>query len=136
MCVDVSSGLLYLSNLGIIHCDLAARNVLVASDYTCLISDFGLSRNVRNIVSGSENEEDILPVRWAAPELLQMQHPSSKSYVSIIFSFFCNYFSFSCLDLKLFGLDNFCPLFYVICFDSFFTIPVLSSQKSMYLLAL
>ncbi len=38
---DIANGMEYISNLNIIHKDLAARNILLDANYNCKISDFG-----------------------------------------------------------------------------------------------
>eukprot|EP00037_Helgoeca_nana_P031582 m.405162 g.405162 ORF g.405162 m.405162 type:complete len:173 (+) comp28426_c0_seq2:401-919(+) len=42
-CHDTASGLHYLASRRIVHRDIAARNVLLDSAYTCKVSDFGMS---------------------------------------------------------------------------------------------
>eukprot|EP00050_Salpingoeca_kvevrii_P018412 m.74042 g.74042 ORF g.74042 m.74042 type:complete len:589 (+) comp8043_c0_seq3:141-1907(+) len=42
--LDIASGLKYLFEQGILHCDLSRRNVFVDSRLFCKIGDFGLSR--------------------------------------------------------------------------------------------
>ncbi|XP_035682662.1 fibroblast growth factor receptor 2-like [Branchiostoma floridae] len=64
---DVAKGMTFLSSKKILHRDLATRNVLVAEDKTCKVSDFGFSRE------GDEYERTTktrLPIRWMAPESL------------------------------------------------------------------
>ncbi len=39
--IDIASGMEYISGFGIVHKDLAARNVLVDASFNCKISDFG-----------------------------------------------------------------------------------------------
>ncbi|XP_048478241.1 tyrosine-protein kinase receptor Tie-1-like [Plutella xylostella] len=78
---QVALGMKYVSGQGIIHRDLACRNVLLSEDGVCKIGDFGLSRDV--------NKEDIyvrqtnmaLPIRWMAPESLTVGETSVKSDV-------------------------------------------------------
>ena len=67
----------------IIHRDLAARNILVDHNKNTKISDFGLSRNLRDL--GSEMYEQktkgALPIRWMAPESLYFSVFTPKSDV-------------------------------------------------------
>ena len=65
---DCAEGLMYLTERGYLHRDVAARNVLLNSEYRGKIADFGLSR---------ESQDDTyyisrggaVPVRWTAPEV-------------------------------------------------------------------
>lgn len=41
MGIDIARGMVYLSEQGYVHRDLATRNVLVGSEMQCKISDFG-----------------------------------------------------------------------------------------------
>ncbi|CAI8005724.1 Insulin receptor [Geodia barretti] len=47
-CRHIASGMTYLSGKGFVHRDLAARNILVANDEVCKISDFGMSRALKD----------------------------------------------------------------------------------------
>ena len=78
ICMDVASGMNYLSSLKIVHRDLAARNVLVSSDLTCKISDFGMSRFDRRLVEASDFD-GLVAIRWAAPEAVNYCRFTVKS---------------------------------------------------------
>ena len=77
------SSLIYNIYFQIIHRDLAARNILVDHTKNTKISDFGLSRNLRDL--GSEMYEQktkgALPIRWMAPESLYFSVFTPKSDV-------------------------------------------------------
>jgi serine/threonine protein kinase len=75
----IASGMYHLHAEKIIHRDLAARNVLLSSDLTPKVSDFGQSR----IDSGNENttKSDTGPLKWMAPESILEKSYSVKSDV-------------------------------------------------------
>ncbi|XP_078665754.1 tyrosine kinase receptor Cad96Ca-like [Branchiostoma floridae x Branchiostoma belcheri] len=75
---DVAKGMTFLSAKKILHRDLATRNVLVTTDKSCKVSDFGFSRE------GDEYERTTktrLPVRWMAPESLFHRKYTTKTDV-------------------------------------------------------
>ena len=43
--VGITEGLVYLATRGFVHRDIATRNVLLNSELTPKVSDFGMSRN-------------------------------------------------------------------------------------------
>ena len=57
----------YLASLGIVHRDLACRNVLVGRKKNLKISDFGLSRETDLYVCSTQGK---LPLRWMSPEAI------------------------------------------------------------------
>ncbi|XP_066568499.1 ephrin type-B receptor 5 [Amia ocellicauda] len=81
----VGAGMRYLSERNFVHRDLAARNVQVNANLVCKISDFGLSRLMRNqeksIPTYTASLGTKIPVRWTAPEAIQHRKFSSASDV-------------------------------------------------------
>jgi serine/threonine protein kinase len=69
--------MVYLERKGIVHRDLASRNLLVTQDINVKVSDFGLSRD--NMYSADSTSP--LPIRWSAPEVLLQQPATHKSDV-------------------------------------------------------
>ena len=68
----------YLSSLGVLHRDLACRNILVDESKVVKIADFGLARNTEEYVSSMK---DKLPLRWMSPETFNTGTFSEKSDV-------------------------------------------------------
>ncbi|TMS32430.1 hypothetical protein L596_000267 [Steinernema carpocapsae] len=76
---QISNGLEYLGSVGCIHRDIALRNVLIDSDSTCKIADFGLCRLTDNLLYTARGGR--LPLRWMAPESLRLFEYSFQSDV-------------------------------------------------------
>ena len=81
----ICDGMAYLATRRFVHRDLAARNILVDSNSTPKISDFGLSRELQMseyyLTSNEHRESTKIPVRWTAPEALRAHRFSEKSDV-------------------------------------------------------
>ncbi|XP_051908086.1 ephrin type-A receptor 7 isoform X2 [Hippocampus zosterae] len=78
----IASGMRYLADMGYVHRNLAARNVLVNSNLVCKVSDFGLSRTINDdpeaVYSTTGGK---ISVRWTAPEAIQFRKFTSASDV-------------------------------------------------------
>ena len=75
---DVAAGLARLHGLGIIHRDIALRNVLIRSDGQAQLGDFGLSRSMRE---GRDQTTANHPLRNSAPvsgALLDFAHAAAE----------------------------------------------------------
>lgn len=86
--LDVARGLEYLHTHRpcIVHGDLKGNNVLIADDGHAVLSDFGLSQVIDDLVGPTGwtlTSPDIGPLRWQAPELLidEACHPSLQTDV-------------------------------------------------------
>jgi len=76
---DVADGMFYLASCGVIHRDLKPANVLVDSNYSAMISDYGISRAIN--FAGSEGNMTLgvgTPI-YMAPELLK---EGNKNYAN------------------------------------------------------
>mmetsp|Transcript_14194 Transcript_14194/g.19714 ORF Transcript_14194/g.19714 Transcript_14194/m.19714 type:complete len:1525 (+) Transcript_14194:149-4723(+) len=76
---DVTRGLAHLHKQGIIHRDLACRNLLMKSDGTVLICDYGLSAKLERHNDYYELRTSKFPWAWTSPESLNTKKFSSAS---------------------------------------------------------
>eukprot|EP01116_Phalansterium_solitarium_P016732 TRINITY_DN3958_c0_g1_i1.p1 TRINITY_DN3958_c0_g1~~TRINITY_DN3958_c0_g1_i1.p1 ORF type:complete len:1108 (+),score=286.59 TRINITY_DN3958_c0_g1_i1:179-3502(+) len=77
---DIALGMAHLAHLNVVHCDLAARNVLLAETrsvdrWQAKITDFGLAR-----LPGAQ-DRTLMPIRWSSPEVLSSKTFSEASDV-------------------------------------------------------
>jgi len=80
--VDCSAGILHCHFKRIIHRDIAARNFVVDSFYRGMVCDFGLSRRLQEGEdNGINGPQDLLPIRWCAPETIRDGTYSERSDV-------------------------------------------------------
>jgi len=78
----IALGMLHLHKEGIVHRDLAVRNILLTKHHECKVSDFGMSRETSNSENeGAKTKSNIGPIRWMAPEALKEMKYSHKSDV-------------------------------------------------------
>jgi serine/threonine protein kinase len=70
---DAAAGLAFLHHEGMVHRDIAARNILLGETYQAYISDLGLSRlfeHAEASAMGMQTKSNVGPVRWMAPEAM------------------------------------------------------------------
>jgi len=83
MTKDAICGMIYLHDQGIVHRDLALRNLLVdyrnkpGTKYVVKISDFGMARAM--VKEYYKTDSKTVPVRWSSPEVLSYGTFSFKS---------------------------------------------------------
>ncbi|EGT51505.1 hypothetical protein CAEBREN_18846 [Caenorhabditis brenneri] len=77
-CLGSSCGLEYIHFKGLIHRDLATRNILVSEDKTPKIADFGLAKHASSYKMRRISK---IPVRYLAPETLTSFVYSTKTDV-------------------------------------------------------
>ena len=80
MCNQVALGLEHLANNRFIHKDIAARNVLLSSSLDVKVSLLGLCRDVY-AAEYFHFHQQMIPLRWMAPEAVLEDEFSTKSDV-------------------------------------------------------
>ncbi|XP_078656660.1 fibroblast growth factor receptor 2-like [Branchiostoma floridae x Branchiostoma belcheri] len=68
--IDVAAGMSHLAAVQCVHCDLAARNILLGKNLVAKVSDFGLSRDIYESEEYVKTTKTKLPLRWMAYESL------------------------------------------------------------------
>ncbi|KAJ1486689.1 kinase-like domain-containing protein [Baffinella frigidus] len=73
---QICAGMAVVANAGIVHRDLAAHNVLIACETPLVVklTDFGMAIRLgepRSAPIGDGSTNEVLAVRWAAPEILE-----------------------------------------------------------------
>ena len=76
-------GLAYLHREGVLHRDLKADNILLDTDGTCKISDFGISKKTDNIYGNDVTNSMQGSVFWMAPEVIRSQGQGYSAKVDI-----------------------------------------------------
>ena len=66
--LQIAMGMEFLAKNGIIHGDLATRNILLSCDLVAKLSDFGLSGRLPIGKQSIELTTTKCPIRWMAPE--------------------------------------------------------------------
>ncbi|CAJ0956384.1 unnamed protein product, partial [Mesorhabditis belari] len=79
MAWQICDALSFLASIGIIHRDVAARNVLVTKAKIAKLSDFGLCRKSENLMYIGKKVPARLPLKWMAPEAIEKAEYSHKS---------------------------------------------------------
>ena len=76
LCTQIACGMAYLEQHSYVHCNLAARNVLMGENLTCKVADYALNEYLYKKCA-----ENVFPIRWTAPEAAQYSRFTVKSDV-------------------------------------------------------
>ncbi|KAF8419801.1 WD40-repeat-containing domain protein [Boletus edulis BED1] len=91
--LDIANGLQYLHSLAIVHGDLNCNNVLLDSDYTARLADFGYASLVGIIPEAltylRRSTARAGALRWIAPEQVDEDEACKRTTKSDIWSFGC-----------------------------------------------
>ena len=82
--IDIACGMSELEKHGIIHCDILAKSILIDSHLICKVAIFSKAQCLKPGESSYIPPSDVsvmVPIRWAAPEILSKRRFSIKSDV-------------------------------------------------------
>eukprot|EP00752_Nemacystus_decipiens_P001312 g1302.t1 len=79
MAIEAAKGVIHLHREGVVHRDLASRNLLLDDGFHVRISDFGFSRVKRECASRGYTRSDMGPIKWTSPEAMRKRCYSEAS---------------------------------------------------------
>lgn len=82
MLMDILNGLDYLHTNNILHLDLSDDNIMLDSNYNCVITDFGLSDveyKKELFTNGRKQKFPVIKNPFASPEVLEESYYNSKA---------------------------------------------------------
>mmetsp|Transcript_4140 Transcript_4140/g.8971 ORF Transcript_4140/g.8971 Transcript_4140/m.8971 type:complete len:1085 (-) Transcript_4140:482-3736(-) len=81
MLVDAAAGVLHLHSEGVIHRDIASRNLLVDENLRVKVADFGFARIKEINRSKGYTSQHVGPIKWMAPEAMRYRRFSEQTDV-------------------------------------------------------
>lgn len=81
MAIEIADAMTFMEAHKFVHRDLAARNCMIGEDLTIKVGDFGMARDIYETDYYRKTDQELLPVRWMAPESLRDGEFSSLSDV-------------------------------------------------------
>eukprot|EP01117_Protostelium_nocturnum_P004555 TRINITY_DN1643_c1_g2_i1.p1 TRINITY_DN1643_c1_g2~~TRINITY_DN1643_c1_g2_i1.p1 ORF type:complete len:1059 (-),score=373.24 TRINITY_DN1643_c1_g2_i1:7-3183(-) len=88
---QILAGLNYLHGEGVVHRDIKAANILVSSDGSVKLADFGVATVLSDKRAGSDEDEFGGTPHWMAPEVITMQSATTA----------CDIWSMGCTVIEL-----------------------------------
>ena len=82
--IEIATGMFFLHQNDVIHRDLKSCNVLLGSDHTSKICDFGTAKELQHTTAASKVAGTLL---WMAPELLKNQDARVLSKACDVYSY-------------------------------------------------
>jgi len=77
----IARGLLHLHSEGLIHRDLASRNILLTANNDVKVTDFGMSRQKHETSNANKTYSGVGPLKWWPPEAIRDRTYSEKADV-------------------------------------------------------
>jgi serine/threonine protein kinase len=73
------AGIYHLHCEGVIHRDIAARNVMIGPDYSVFVGDFGFARLKEKGAAYAKTKSSLGPVKYMSPESIKEKKYSEKT---------------------------------------------------------
>lgn len=106
----IAAGMAHLHSEGLVHRDIASRNILLhqeSGQLKAVISDFGFTRQVNKDTEMAVTGTDMGPVRWMVTEArISLTHQAPESLGSREYSFKSDTYSFGVLGSRRFDCSH------------------------------